>query len=217
MSFPEIFKEEEKGGTISGVMPGIVTNNEDPEGMGRVKLSFPWRFAEDESDWVRVAAPMAGKERGMFFLPEVEDEVLVAFEMGDIHHPYVIGSLWNGKDTPPETNSDGKNNVRMIRSRSGHKITFNDDDSGKKEQIEIKTNAGHTILLDDSSGGEKIEIKDKTGSNTIIIDSVSNSISFESSTELTIKSKTINIESDGEMTVKAGATLNLKGMTVKIN
>lgn len=217
MSFLEIFKEEERGGTISGVMPAVVTNNEDPEGMGRVKLSFPWRFTEDESDWVRVAAPMGGKERGMFFLPEVEDEVLVAFEMGDIHHPYVIGSLWNGKDAPPETNSDGKNNIRMIRSRSGHQITFNDDDSGKKEQIEIKTNAGHTILLDDSSGKEKIEIKDKTGSNALIIDSASNSISLESSTELTIKSKTVNIESDGELTVKAGATLNLKGMTVKIN
>jgi uncharacterized protein involved in type VI secretion and phage assembly len=217
MSFLELFQEDEKRGVISGVMPGIVTNNEDPEGMGRVKLSFPWRFSEDESDWVRVAAPMAGKERGMFFLPEVEDEVLVAFEMGDIHHPYVIGNLWNGKDAPPETNSDGKNNIRVIKSRSGHQITFNDDDSGKKEQLEIKTNAGHTILLDDSSGGERIEIKDKSGSNYIIIDSVANSISLESSTELTIKSKKINIESDGELTVKAGATLNLKGMTVKIN
>jgi len=217
MSFLEILNEEEKEGAISGVMPGIVTNNEDPEGMGRVKLSFPWRFAEDESDWVRIAVPMAGNERGMFFLPEVEDEVLVAFEMGDIHHPYIIGGLWNGKDAPPETNSDGKNNIHVIRSRSGHQITFNDDDSGKKEHLEIKTNAGHTILLDDSSGGEKIEIKDKTGSNSIIIDSVSNSISLESSTELTVKSKTINIESDGELTIKAGATLNLKGITVKIN
>lgn len=217
MSFLELLKEEENGGMINGVVIGIVTNNNDPEGMGRVKLSFPWRLAEDESNWVRVATPMAGKERGMFFLPEVEDEVLVAFEMGDIHHPFVVGGLWNGKDATPETNSDGKNNIKIFKSRSGHQIIFNDDDSGMKEHIEIKTKAGHKILLDDSAGGEKIEIKDKTGLNSIIIDSVQKSISIESAMQLKIKSKMIEIESDSMMTIKAGATLDIQGMLVKIN
>jgi uncharacterized protein involved in type VI secretion and phage assembly len=217
MSFLELIKEEDKGGMINGLVMGIVTNNKDPESMGRVKLSFPWRDAEDESYWARVAAPMAGKERGMFFLPEVGDEVLVAFEMGDIHHPYVIGSLWNGEDTPPETNPDGKNNIRMIKSRSGHQIIFNDNDIEMKEKLEIHTRAGHTILLDDSAGGEKIEIRDKTGSNSIIIDSVQNSISLESSMQLKIKSSMIEIESEGMMTIKAGATLDIQGMLVKIN
>ncbi len=220
MSFLELLNNgdgDEGGGKINGVVIGIVTNNKDPDGMGRVKLKFPWRDVEDESYWARVATLMAGKDRGSFFLPEVGDEVLVAFDQGDIHHPYVLGCLWNGKDTPPETNSDGKNNIRKIKSRSGHEIIFNDNDSEKKEQIEIHTKAGHRIILDDSAGGEKIEIKDKTGNNTIKIDSIQNAISIASEMKLSIKSKMIEIESDGMMTVKAGGVLTLKGAIVKIN
>ena len=112
---------------------------------------------------------MAGNDRGSYFLPEVGDEVLVAFEQGDIHHPYVIGALWNGKDKPPELNRDGKNNIRKMKSRSGHELIFNDEN--ENEQVVLHTKSGHTVLLDDSTGAEKIEIKDKSGSNTILIDS----------------------------------------------
>src|SRR5664280_3415392 len=107
---------------ITGVVVGVVTNNQDPDGFGRVKVKFPWLSDVDESDWARVAAPMAGNKRGFYFLPEVDDEVLVAFEHGDVRFPYVLGALWNGKDAPPATNGDGKNNVRVIQSRSGHVI-----------------------------------------------------------------------------------------------
>ncbi|RLI48197.1 MAG: phage tail protein, partial [Candidatus Thorarchaeota archaeon] len=131
--------KEESDDRIPGVMPGIVTNNQDPENLYRVKVKFPWLSEDNETDWIRVATLMAGPERGSFFLPEVGDEVLVAFEYGDINAPYVIGVLWNRKQKPPETNSDGKNNIRKIRSRSGHEIIFNDDDTSKKEKLEIKT------------------------------------------------------------------------------
>jgi uncharacterized protein involved in type VI secretion and phage assembly len=202
-------------GKIYGVMIGIVTNNKDPDGMGRVKLKFPLRGTEDESNWTRVVSFMAGKEMGAFFLPEVEDEVLVAFENGDIEHPYVIGSLWNGEEAPPETNSDGKNNIKTIKSRSGHEITFNDEDS--KEQIVIKTKAGHAITLDDSSGSEKIEIKDKSDSNKITIDSAKDAIDIECKADLSIKGKKIEITSDASMTLEAGGEMTIKGTTVKIN
>src|SRR5437868_3604561 len=113
--FDLLVESEERGtmaGRISGVVVGVVTNNQgDPDGLGRVKVKFPWLSNEEESFWARVAAPMAGKERGFYFLPEVEDEVLVAFEQGDVRFPYVVGSLWNGKDAPPAKNDDGKNNV----------------------------------------------------------------------------------------------------------
>ena len=89
---------------IYGVVVGIVTNNQDPDGMGRIKVKLPRISGEDESNWARVVSFMAGKEMGAFFLPEVEDEVLVAFEHGDINQPYVIGSLWNGVDAPPLKN-----------------------------------------------------------------------------------------------------------------
>src|SRR5436305_6326639 len=143
---------------ISGVVVGVVTNNQnDPEGLGRVKVKFPWLSDEDESNWARVAAPMAGKERGFYFLPEVEDEVLVAFEHGDIRFPYVVGALWNGKDAPPASNGDGKNNVRVIKSRSGHVVKLNDED-----------------------GKETIEIVDKSGKNSLVVDTAKNTITITS-------------------------------------
>jgi len=120
--------EDKNKNIIHGVVVGIVTNNKDPEDLGRIKVNFPWRGIQDESIWARIATLMAGQDRGSYFLPEIGDEVLVSFEHGDIHQPYVIGSLWNGQDKPPETNSDGKNNNRLIKSRSGHKFIFNDSE-----------------------------------------------------------------------------------------
>jgi uncharacterized protein involved in type VI secretion and phage assembly len=201
----------------SGVVIGIVTNNTDPDKLGRVKVKFPWRESKDESNWARVATLMAGNDRGSFFLPEVGDEVLVAFEHGDMSHPYVVGSLWNGVDKPPENNTNGKNNIRKIKSRSGHEIILSDDSDGKQEKIEIRTKAGHKILLDDSSGQEKIEIVDKTGNNSIKMDSTQNSISLESAAQLKIKSPIVEIQADNAMTIKASATLTIQGAMVKIN
>jgi len=202
-------------GRIHGVVIGIITDNNDPEELGRVKVSFPWRGETGQSDWARVATLMAGNDRGTFFLPEVDDEVIVAFDRGDMNHPYVIGALWNGVNTPPETNSDGNNNIRKIKSRSGHEIIFNDEDAAEK--LEIRTNAGHTIILDDTAGGEKLEIADKTGNNKISIDSVGNSINIESAMQLTIKANVVEIEGTTSLTLKSNAALTIQGLPVKIN
>lgn len=210
-------EQEEQMNKIFGVVIGIVTDNKDEEKLGRVKLSFPWREESDQSHWARVAAFMAGKNRGAFFLPEVGDEVLVAFDRGEIDHPYVICSLWNGKDTPPEKNDDGKNNIRKIRSRSGHEIIFNDDNEKKKEKVRIKTNGGHEVVLDDSAGKEKIEIVDKTGNNKMTIDSVKNSIEIECAMELKIKANKVEIEGTGSLTLKSSGVLTVQGLPVKIN
>ncbi|NOY64104.1 MAG: phage tail protein, partial [Nitrospirae bacterium] len=203
--------EEIKSYGMNGVAPAVVTNNQDPEGLGRVKIRFPWLSDDNETDWVRVATLMAGTERGSFFLPDVGDEVLVAFEHGDINAPYVIGMLWNGKQKPPEKNQDGKNNIRKIRSRSGHEIVFNDDEAAGKEKVEIHTKAGHKILLDDTAGGERIEIVDKTGSNKLTIDSVRNSITMECGMQLKIKAQTVEIEGTASLTLKSSAMLTIQG------
>jgi uncharacterized protein involved in type VI secretion and phage assembly len=200
-----------RGDRIYGVVIGVVTNNQDPDGMGRVKVKFPWLSDVDESDWARVAAPMAGKQRGAYFLPEVDDEVLVAFEHGDARFPYVVGALWNGKDAPPATNGDGKNNVRIIQSRSGHVVKLNDED-----------------------GKETIEIIDKSQKNSIVIDTAKNTITVTtdkdiifSATKGTIKldAQNVEISSSAATKVKAGSTMNVeasgtmtvKGATVNIN
>src|SRR5215471_16636357 len=152
---------------VYGVVVGVVTNNQDPEHLHRVKVRFPWLSREVESNWARVATPMAGKGRGAYFLPEVDDEVLVAFEHGQVDHPFVVGCLWNGKDDAPESNADGENNHRTMKSRSGHVLRFND-----------------------KSGNETIEIIDKTGNNKVVIDSANNTITIEANSDITIKSTT---------------------------
>jgi len=197
-------EEIAKSKRVNGVGIGIVTNNQDPEGMGRVKVKFPWLDEEAESDWVKVASMMGGKNRGAMFLPEVEDEVLVAFEQGDVDHPYVLGALWSKEDKPPGNNEDGKNNIRKITSRSGHEIIFNDDHEQKKEKLEIHSKSGHVLILDDSAGKERIEIRDKTQKNIVRIDSVENIISIEAATKLTIKAPMIEIEASGVLTLKGG-------------
>ncbi len=196
---------------LIGALVGIVTNNQDPDELGRVKLNFPWLSEDHESDWARVAAPMAGKDRGFFFLPEVDDEVLVIFEHGDIRKPMVCGGLWNGVDKPPETNSDGQNNLRVIQSRSGHQI-----------------------ILNDTEDNELIEVIDKTKKNKITIDSKENTITISTDKDIslsapegkiTLECKELEVQSSGaakieagdSLDIKSGATLGIEGQTVNIN
>ncbi len=192
-------------GSLDGVYVGVVTNNEDEEGLGRVKVRFPWRDAEDESNWARIAVPMAGKEMGSYFLPEVDDEVLVGFGGGDIHDPYVLGSLWNGKAKPPETNKDGKNPRRTITSRAGHTITF--DDGKDATGIEITTEGGHHIFLSDKD--KAVEIKDGEG-NTVTMDS--KGISLDSSKDVSVSGKNITLKSQGNVKIN-GKSVAVDGKT----
>lgn len=196
---------------VSGVVVGVVTNNQDPESMGRVKVKFPWLSDADESNWARVASPMAGGGRGFYFLPEVEDEVLVAFEHGDVRFPYVVGSLWNGKAAPPEKNDDGKNNVRVIRSRSGHVVRLTDEDG--KEMIEI---------VDKS---EKNSVRIDTSSNTVTITSDKDIVLSASKGKITLEAQELELKSSANAKVEAGGNLdlkatgqnNVKGATVNLN
>ena len=198
-------------GQFYGVVVGVVTNNRDPDSMHRVKVHFPWLDRDHESNWARVVAPMAGNDRGGYFLPEVDDEVLVAFEHGSLEHPYVMGSLWNGKDKAPENNNDGKNDNRAIKSRSGH-----------------------VVRLCDSSGGEKIEVIDKTGNNKIVISSSDNKITIEAQGDIEITSQTgkvkitaigveitstTDVEITAQTSIDASATgqVNISGALVNIN
>jgi uncharacterized protein involved in type VI secretion and phage assembly len=203
-AFNELLAPRAQGNRYYGVVVGVVTNNQDPDNMHRVKVRFPWLSNDVESNWARVASPMAGHDRGVYCLPEVDDEVLVAFEHGRVDHPYVLGSLWNGKDDPPESNDNGENNHRTIKSRSGH-----------------------IVRLNDAAGSETIEIIDKTGDNRIIVNTAQNSITIEADSDITIKSATgkltmeangIELKSQAGITAQAALSLDLKAnaqVTVK--
>ncbi|GLT24772.1 phage tail protein [Zoogloea oryzae] len=157
---------------LYGVYPALVTDVQDPDNQGRVQVKLPFVEESDGGSalaWARLATMMAGADRGTWFIPEVDDEVLVAFTAGDPRRPVVIGALWNGVDAPPET-MDSANNVRSVTSRSGHKLTF--DDTAGAEKVELKTNGGHTFTLDDAAGGT-VTFAHSNGA-TIKIDAVGN-------------------------------------------
>jgi phage protein D len=186
----DTLKPADDSRTMRGLAVAIVTNNDDPDGLGRVKLKYPWLAADQESHWARVVSVGAGKERGIMFIPEIDDEVLVGFELGDIQHPYVLGGLWNGVDKPAE---DQKKAV------SGSKV----------QKRVIKTRVGHVIELDDTDGGGGITIKDKSG-NTIQLDTGSNALKVKVQGDATI-------ESQGNLTLKAQGSVEIKGMGVKVD
>ncbi len=202
---------------IYGVVIAIVTNVKDEESLGRVKVTYPWLSDNNESYWARIATFMAGPGRGAFFVPEVDDEVLVAFEHGDINAPYIIGTLWNGKDKPPVDNSQGKNHIRQIKSRSGHTLTFNDEP--KKEQFEIKTKIGHTINLDDTNGKGKVLVKTK-GGHTLEMNDDAKKISVKDSSGncITIDANSGNIEvkASGNVNVNASGQVEVKGSMINL-
>jgi uncharacterized protein involved in type VI secretion and phage assembly len=219
----DIRVDDRNGGRLYGVATALVDDLRDPQGLGRIKVSFPW-LAEggeatvhiDDKDrrahsfWARMATLMGGAERGSWFIPERNDEVLVAFEHGQLDRPVVIGMLWNREDKPPEQmDSDSKNNIRAIHSRSGIMIRFDDD----------KDNP--SLLIADK--------KDKSGQASIHIDFKNGHIAIKAKGDLTIDvdgkfavtaKKEINMQTDADVTVKAkgGGTLETNSaLNVKSN
>ena len=194
------------GSRLFGLVIGVVTDNKDTGSLGRVMVRFPWLGDTVLSHWARIAAP-----HGVYFLPEKNDEVLLAFQHGDPRFPYVLGVLWNGVDRPPATNDDGKNDLRLIRSRSGHVVRLNDKD-----------------------GHETIEIVDKSGKNSIVIDTASGKLTITAGKDIALVAKQGTISLDAKqirlassaataidaragMDVTAGGKLKIKGAPVDIN
>lgn len=234
--------EDKTGGARSDVggniVIGIVTDNNDPMNQGRIRVKYPWNSDNDTSDWAPMIAPMAGNGRGFYFLPEINDEVLVGFEHGDIHYPFVLGALWNGVDLPPEGNDvavvGGQVVHRIIKTRIGHTILLDDTDetgemkmttksghfltlNDRDKNITAQTAGGHKVLLDDQNN--KIVIVDSSGQNSITIDTNSSNIEcvcakdFKiSATGKVIISGTAGIEisTPAQMQLKATATMDVE-------
>lgn len=187
------------GGRWYGAFPALVTDNVDPEGQGRVKISLPWSpdtGGGRYDTWARLATFMAGNNRGSWFIPDVDDEVLIVFEGGDPRRPYVIGSLWNGSDKPPETmDGAGKNFKKVLRSRNGVKMTLDDTDG--REQFILETPGAQKLTLKDGPGA--VEIVDSNG-NSIKLET--SGITITASAKVTINASQVAV-SAGMVTVDA--------------
>jgi uncharacterized protein involved in type VI secretion and phage assembly len=183
-----------------GVVIGLVTDLRDPDGLGRVKVKLPW--APDPNGgvyevWARIATLMGGKNRGSWFIPDVDEEVLVAFGDGDPRSPYVLGGLWNGTDTPPESmDGAGTNTKKVIRSRNGVKVTLDDQDGG--ESLIVETPGGQKITLKDGPGS--IEAVDANGNSVKLEPS---GITVNASAAVTIQAAQVKV-SAGMVSVDAG-------------
>ena len=178
---------------LRGVHLAIVVDNKDGEGNPgyRVKVKFPWLNEQEKTYWARIAIPMAGPDRGTYFLPEMDDQVLVVFEHGDVNRPIVIGALWSKKQEPVEVNASAKNNAKLIKSRAGHRIIF-----------------------DDKDGAEKVTIVDKTKKNKIVLDAVNKIVKIESDGDIVVKSAANVIVHSNALKIGTSANLTGKGQQV---
>jgi uncharacterized protein involved in type VI secretion and phage assembly len=187
------------GGRFYGVYPAVVTDLNDPEGQGRVRIRLPW--SPDDSGgyeaWARLATLMGGNHRGSWFVPDLDDEVLVVFQAGDTRWPFVIGGLWNGVDTPPEQmDASGNNDIKSLRSRNGVKVTL--DDASGQERLILETPGGQQVSLTDGPG--VLELRDSNG-NTVTLES--SGITVSASAKVTVQASTVEV-SAGSVTVNAG-------------
>jgi len=187
------------GGRFYGAYPAVVRDLKDPDGLGRVKVALPW--SPDGSGgsyeaWARVATLMAGRNRGSWFVPDVDDEVLVVFMAGDVRQPAVVGGLWNGVDTPPaQMDGGGQNYLKALRSRNGVKLTLDDHDG--QEQLILETPGGQKVTLRDGPG--QIELQDSNG----------NSVKLEAAG--------VTVTTAAKVTVNAGASVEINAATVTVN
>ena len=188
------------GGLFYGVYPARVTDITDPDQQGRIKVRLPWSPDAGDSNyemWARLATIMAGNNRGTFFIPDVDDEVLVAFENGNPRRPYMIGALWNGQDSPPEQmDGAGENHLKTILSRQGVRITLDDTDGATK--LRLETPMGQSIVLSDED--LSIVAQDATGNS---IKMAPEGITITAVTQVEVQASTVQVDA-GMVTVNAG-------------
>lgn len=201
--------------SLAGVCPAVVTNINDPDKLGRVKVKLlNFDLPDYETDFIRVMTPMSGAGWGMLFFPNVGDEVLVAFCGGDISRAYVLGSLWNKNfKTPAEIKEN--NPIRMIQTKAGHKLVF--DDSDGKEKITLQTKNELLIKLDDEKNC--ITVQDKGGKNLIKVDSANGTITIQADKKVNISagSTKIIMESGGSLSVSSDSSAKIKSSKITVS
>lgn len=137
-----------------GVYPAIVTDLVDTKSLGRIEVRFPFLGTDGDQDvraWATLCSPYADSDAGLQILPEVDSQVVVAFEAGNLRRPYIIGCSWNGQAALPDAPADA-NDIRLLRSRADSRLEFDDNQSSPK--ITLRTRSGHEIIIDEGAGGE---------------------------------------------------------------
>ena len=216
--------EGEHTQAVSGILIGNVVENWDSEHPGMVKIEIP--LGEDKKNdigWVPVAMPYAGNEYGSFLLPEIGAHVLIAFHMGRIESPYVIGCVYDQTNALPADTAKEKNPNKTLLTKGGNKIMISDEENSEK--ITVQTKGGLSLMLEDES--KKITLKDSSGDNSLILDTDGGNLTIKVKTKVSVKvgdkdmltldgnKKSVSIEAD-QISVKAGQKLSLKGQNTTV-
>lgn len=215
-----------------GLVVGVVTNNADPNNQGRVRVRFPTLSASDEGAWARVAIVGGGTTRGMAWLPEIDDEVIVGFDSGDLRFPVVLGGLWSAKNKPPDPKggalvAGGKVARRVLASRVGHQVELGDGDGPDQRHIALALADGKTKLR---LGEDKVDIESpsgnpvtiRSGSTTIVVTSNGDvtveggSVSLKGKQKLTLHAPNVEISADSSVKVTSSGQLELGGAMAKV-
>jgi uncharacterized protein involved in type VI secretion and phage assembly len=217
---------------IPSVVSAVVTNVADDERQGRVKVKLPRLDDDFESGWLRVVQPGAGPGRGALVLPEVDDEVLVAFEQGDVRRGYVLGGVYNGVDLPAPAvrdgavGSDGLVQTRSFTSRKGHFVVFGDADGDEYVELATEGSAFSVKVARDAEGGAVIVASDnvvRIGAGGDVTVAARGGVTIEATGDLTLSGRTVAIEATSTLqvkgqnvTVEGTATSALKGGRVSV-
>ena len=236
---------------MQGGMIAKVVDNVDPEDRYRVRVSYPWladAYSKDttsdgseskvQSFWARITSIMAGNDIGAFWLPEIDDEVMVMFEEGDFSRPIITGSLWNGANVAPATltfspdqeeveipnsHQGGENNYRFIRSRMGHTLAFNDKEG--KGGVSLRSNKSAELYIDDADGGEKIRLYDMKQTQWLEIDTVEKKITLQTDEgdilvkakeKITVECKNLEVKVEEDISIEAGRDVDQKSKNLSV-
>jgi uncharacterized protein involved in type VI secretion and phage assembly len=208
---------------VYGVTLAEVTDLDDRKGLGRVKVKFPWLSSRVESGWARIATGWAGGMRGTYLLPDVGDEVVVAFRHGNLRDPYILGFLWSDTARPPQASPKLKRSE--LRSKSGHRVVF--DDLDDTQALTLHSQGGHRVVLDDSAAGARISITDSSTSVAIVLDTRSGKVTISTKSgrielsagtgSISLDAANIDIHASGKLQLKGDTSVVVRGTAVSIN
>jgi uncharacterized protein involved in type VI secretion and phage assembly len=177
------------GARYFGVYPALVTDIVDQDGLGRVQVRFPWLGTDGDRDvraWATLCSPYADDQQGLEILPEVDSQVVVAFEAGDLRRPYILGAAWNGTTTLPHS-PEAANNIRILRSRSDSRLEF--DDTAGSAKVSLTMASGHQIILEDAP--PQITIQHANG--CVLRMTPAGSIEINANVSLDVTAPTVNV------------------------
>lgn len=173
-----------------GIYPALVTDLVDEESLGRIEVRFPFLGDDGDRDvraWATLCTPYADKDSGLEILPDPGSQVMVMFEAGNLRRPYIVGCVWNGKrhlPSPPKS----ANNIRVLHSRAGSRLEFDDDKAGPK--VTVSTRSGHEVVLDD--GANEVTIRHATGCSIRL---TATSVEVDANVDLTVTAPMVEVNS----------------------